>query len=197
MRPLASLPALVFATSLASPLAAQSTTAVRTMPVSGSVPQFCTMQPGKLQAGGLVNINGLDGDTLSILQLVDPQTLAAKAASASVSFESACNFPHQLRIESQNNGLWPTDGRMAAVDTGFAYALPYEASVSWADASGTLSTDAKVRTMAQQLVNVPSAASGDLIVRLQLQQGASNVGTNAPVLAGAYGDTLRIYLEPR
>ncbi len=44
-------------------------------------------------------------------------------------------------------------------------------------------------------VNQPTA--GDLQLRIEIQQGASNVEVNAPVLAGAYADTLRIFLEPR
>jgi len=100
-------------------------------------------------------------------------------------------------VESQNNGLWPTDGRMATPGTDFASALPYEAIVTWADTTGTLEANAKVRALTQTLLSVDSAAAGNLILRFKLAQGASNVADNAPVLAGVYGDTVRIYLEPR
>jgi len=181
----------------AMPASAQTTTATKTMPVTGSVPQVCALQPATLQPGELVNINGVDGDTLRILELTDPQTLAAKAASATVSFAAVCNFPHRVVVESQNNGLWPTDGRMATPGTDFASALPYEAIVTWADTTGTLEANAKVRALTQTLLSVDSAAAGNLILRFKLAQGASNVADNAPVLAGVYGDTVRIYLEPR
>lgn len=182
---------------LATPLAAQTTSATRTLPVTGSVPQVCALQPATLQPGDLVNINGVDGDTLRILELTDPQTLAAKAASATVSFAAVCNFPHRVTIESQNNGLWPTDGRMATPGTDFASALPYEARVDWADTSGTLYANAKVRALTDEQLTIDSAAAGNLILRFRMQQGASNVADNAPVLAGVYGDTIRIFLEPR
>ena len=41
------------------------------------------------------------------------------------------------------------------------------------------------------------AVAGDLILRLQIDEGASNVEGSAPVIAGTYTDTIRIFLEPR
>jgi hypothetical protein len=181
----------------AMPAAAQTPINVRTMPVTGNVPQVCTMQRGQIRPGGLVNINGLDGDTLRILQLTDPQTLATKSARVTVAFDAVCNFPHRVRIESQNNGLWPIDARVASPTQGFASALPYRASVAWGPAGGTLYADATVRQLHEQRIDVNQATAGNLELQIELQQGASNVEVNAPVLAGAYGDTLRIFLEPR
>ncbi|WP_156135381.1 hypothetical protein [Novosphingobium malaysiense] len=182
---------------IASPVAAQSSVASKTLPVTGSAPQVCTIQNPRLQSGSLVNVGGIDGNTVRILQFTDPQTLAARAASATVSFDAVCNFPHQLRIESENNGLWPTDGRISATASGFAYAVPYEASVSWDGTNSKLYTDGKVRRIAQQVTNIDEPAAGDLRVSLEIAEGASNVDVNAPLLAGAYADTLRIFLEPR
>lgn len=183
--------------AIAAPALAQSVTASRTMPVTGSVPQVCAMQPASLQASELNNVNGTQGDTLRIVQLTDPQTLAAKAASATVAFSAVCNFPHKVTVESQNNGLWPTDGRLATPGTTFASALPYEASFTWADAAGTLLANAKTRALTSQGVTIDNPAEGDLVLHFNLRQGASNVADNAPVLAGAYGDTIRITMEPR
>ncbi len=179
------------------PAFAQSASASRAMPVAGFAPQICVIAEGDLQAGQLVNFNGLSGDTLQITQLLDQQTLAARPASATLSFSAVCNYPHQIRIESQNNGLWPTDGRLVAIAPGFASALPYEASVTWADRTGTLRTDAVVRGVRDQRIALDQASSGTLTLRLAIASGASNNGSNTPVLAGVYGDTLRIYLEPR
>lgn len=200
------LPSLPFARAINTALIAagcvqaahaQAAPDSRSIPVTGSVPQVCTVGEGDLQAGQLINFNGLSGDTLQVTQLVDDQTLAARAASATVSFDAVCNYPHQIRIESENNGLWPTDGRTVIVASGFATALPYDASVTWSDRSGRLQTDALVRSSRTRLITLDQAASGTLTLKLAIAAGASNVGTNAPVLAGAYGDTLRIYLEPR
>ncbi|MCZ8172072.1 MAG: hypothetical protein O9272_10075 [Brevundimonas sp.] len=171
--------------------------ATRTMPVAGTVPNVCTMDRGRVQPGGLINITGLDGDTLRIQQLTDPQTLAARSASATISFVAMCNFPHQIRLESQNNGLWPVDARVASITPGFASALPYRADVAWGQTTGSLEANATVRAAAEQRITVNGASVGDLRLRVELQQGASNGEANAPVVAGIYTDTLRIYLEPR
>ena len=115
---------------------AQSTVATGNFVVAGNVPQVCTMERGRVRTGGIVNFVGLDGSTLRISQLVDPNTLAARPSSVTVTFDAVCNFPHAVRIESENNGLWPTDGRMSSDIGGFAYALPYTARIQWATRTG-------------------------------------------------------------
>lgn len=189
--------ALAASVTLATQAHAQSSIATRTMPVAGNVPNVCSLLRGKIQPSGLVNVTGLDGDVLRIQQLTDPETLAARSASATVSFTAMCNFPHQVRIESQNNGLWPVDARVASTTPGFASALPYRASVAWGETRGSLLANATVRSLAEERITVNGATAGDLLLRFELQQGASNSEWNAPVVAGIYTDTLRIYLEPR
>lgn len=197
-RPLSQLLASTAVLSaIAVPAVAQQAGSARNLAVAGVAPQVCTIANGELQTGQLVNFNGLSGDTLQVTQLVDPATLAARPASATLSFSAVCNYPHQIRIESQNNGLWPTDGRLVGNAGGFASALPYDASITWGTASGVLQTDALVRGSRVQRVNVDAPTGGTVTLRLAIVAGASNNGANAPVLAGVYGDTLRIFLEPR
>lgn len=193
MRALILIPAML----AAAPAAAQSLTATQTMPVTGRVPQVCAMQQAQLQPGSVNNVAGLDGDTLRIIQFVDPATLSVKAASATVTFEAVCNFPHRVRVESQNNGLWPVDGRITQAPAGFAFAVPYTAQVSWGIANGTFNADAKTRRFATQIINVDAPAAGEFNVRIDIAEGASNVENRAPVIAGTYTDTVRIFLEPR
>ena len=102
------------AAAAALPAAAQTRSATTSMPVVGSAPQICVLQPPRLAPGAQVNFRGLSGETLQIDQMVDSTTLAANAASASVQFDAVCSFPHRLRIESQNNGLWRTS-ELAAI----------------------------------------------------------------------------------
>lgn len=181
----------------ASPALAQTPVASRQMPVTGNVPNVCAMQQASLSSGILNNFRGLSGDTLQIATLVDPTTLAANSASAQIEFSAVCNFPHQVRLESQNNGLWRTDGSAANGASGFAYALPYVASITWGEASGALNADANIRHITEQRINVDEATAGQLKLNISIAAGASNIHSNAPVLAGVYGDTLRIFLEPR
>lgn len=86
---------------------------------------------------------------------------------------------------------------MSSDAVGFAYALPYLARVSWGDRNGELDADAKIRRLADNRFNIDQATAGEMQLQIIVQAGASNVRNNAPVLAGAYGDTLRIFLEPR
>ena len=176
---------------------AQSGSATQTMAVSGNTPEICALQPGAVQVGSLVNVSGLDGDTLRVVQFVDPQTLAVRAANATISIEAVCNFPHRLRVESENNGMWPADGRQSVDTNGFTSAVPYVARVNWNGTTNTLTTDGRVRQIVDQRVNINGAAAGKLELRVEIAPGASNNRVNAPVLAGTYSDTLRIYLEPR
>ncbi|MEN9682297.1 MAG: hypothetical protein RIQ99_1997 [Pseudomonadota bacterium] len=194
---IAALAALGMATSAAAQSAAPATTASRDLPVTGSAPQVCALQDGQIQPGGLINIAGTSGASLQIEQFVDPQTLAARAASATVDFTAVCNFPHTMRIESQGNGLWPTDGRISGPLQGFAYAVPYTAVVNWGGSNATLTADGKVRQIVQQSFAIDQPAQGTLSLRVEIAEGASNVENRAPVMAGAYADTLRIFLEPR
>jgi len=187
----------IAATLLAFPAAAQSLEAKQDMPVTGNVPLICALQTGQIQPGTANNVIGLDGDTLRIAQFVNPDTLSVKAASATVRFDAVCNFAHALRVESANNGLWPTDARITQAPAGFAFAVPYTASVSWGQANSQFNTDAKSRRLVQQILNVDTPVAGQLDLRIDIAEGASNVETSAPVIAGNYTDTVRIFLEPR
>lgn len=181
----------------ALPASAQDMVASRSLDVTGSAPQICTMQTGAVRTGRLLNFSGTTGNVLRVQDFVDRTTLAVKAARAELQFAAVCNFPHRVRIESQHNGLWPTDGRNAQLAPGFTYAVPYEARVDWADVSGGLSADAKVNHLVDKGIAVDAAFAGDLTLSIVIAEGASNVEVNAPVEAGDFADTLRIYLEPR
>ena len=197
MRIGAVLTAAAFAAFAAQGALAQSSTAVQSLPVTGQTPQVCTLQQGDLRTGELINFRGSDGDTLRVLELIDPRTLAAQSARASVFLSAVCNFPHRIRIESQDNGLWPIEGPVAPDQPAFATALPYQVTFAWADRSGTLQADAKVRRAKESRADIDAPASGDLRIDIALDAGASNTQLGAPVLAGNYADTLRIFLEPR
>jgi hypothetical protein len=178
-------------------LAQQTVVSTPPMPVTGNAPEVCTLQRARLSQGSQVNFRALTGNLLQIDTLVDPTTLATNAATAQVEFDAVCNFPHRLRLESQNNGLWQTDGSMNQPADGFAYAVPYRAEVTWGEVNGALDANANVRRIAEQRFNIDQATAGEVGLRIEIDAGASNTRSNAPVLAGVYRDTLRIFLEPR
>lgn len=180
-----------------APGMAQTRVATAVMPVVGSAPQVCTLQPPRLSPGAQVNFRGLSGETLQIDQMVDSATLATNAGSAQVQFDAVCTFPHQLRVESQNNGLWRTSETATRPAPGFTYAIPYRAELSWAGSNTALDADALARRVSEQRLAIDEPSAGTVQLRIVIQQGASNVRANAPVVAGYYGDTLRLVLEPR
>ncbi|KRC78354.1 hypothetical protein ASE13_18760 [Sphingomonas sp. Root241] len=171
--------------------------AAKTLPVTGNTPPVCAVGEPRLQSGNQINFRGLAGNTLQIDRMVDPTTLAVSAASVNVRFDAVCNYPHRLRIESQNNGLWPTLQRTQAPAPGFAYAVPYRATLTWGNVNGSLNADAQARRVADQRFNIDEATAGQIDLRLAVASGASNIRDNAPILAGDYTDTLRIFVEPR
>jgi hypothetical protein len=189
--------ALLAASLLPAAAGAQTTSVTSPFTVNGNVPQTCTIGAPLLSAGRQINFRGLNGTTLQIDQLVDPTTLSTNAASVEVRFEAVCNLAHRLQVETQNNGLWPTSERAAVAPEGFGDAVPYRADLTWADRTLRLNADAGVRRIADNSVFVNGPAVGDILLRLEVDAGASNDRANAPLLAGIYGDTIRITLEPQ
>ncbi|MFL6845711.1 MAG: hypothetical protein ACJ8ER_12610 [Allosphingosinicella sp.] len=189
---------LLGAASLPAAAAAQVVAPVtRSVPVIASTPAVCAIREPNVAAGGQINFRGLNGNLLQIDHLVDPATLAVAAASVDVTFEAVCNYPHRIRVEAQNNGLWRSSERPPAPPPGFAYAVPYRATIDWGLEHGRLEADAKVRRIAERSITVDHPTSGEINLRLEIEAGASNVQGHAPLLAGSYGDTLRITLEPQ
>jgi hypothetical protein len=168
----------------------------RSFPVTGNSPNICVLQAPSVAAGGQVNFRGLNGTLLQIDSLVDPTTLATNAASVELRFDAVCNFPHQLRVEATNNGLFRNSSATAAPQ-GFASAIPYQARFNWGQQTLLLNADAQIRRFNEQSIRVTDPTAGNLSMRFEIQPGASNVQSNAPVIAGNYAETLRITLEPQ
>ena len=168
----------------------------RSFPVTGNAPSICVLQAPQVANGAQVNFSGLNGSLLQISSLIDPTTLATKAASVELNFDAVCNFPHQLRVEASNNGLFRTSTGTAP-PFGFASAIPYQARFNWGQQTLLLNADAQIRRLNEQSIRVTDPTAGNLSMRFEIQPGASNVQSNAPVIAGNYAETLRITLEPQ
>ncbi|HEY0325744.1 MAG TPA: hypothetical protein VGC46_07180 [Allosphingosinicella sp.] len=186
------------AAALPAAAGAQTTNPLsRTFAVNANVPRACAISAPQLAAGAQINFRGLNGTTLQIDQLVDPTTLSTNAASVEVSFEAICNLPHRVRLETQNNGLWQTSEVTPARVDGFGFAIPYRARLDWADDVLLLVADAQVRRISESSLFVNESRMGDIRIRFEIDPGASNDRQNAPILAGFYGDTIRVILEPQ
>lgn len=197
MRGLASISSVAIAMGLVGAASAQ-TVSSKTMAVQGAAPQVCAVQSPTISAtGALVNFRGLNGTTLQIDQLTDPQTLATRAASVNVSFAAVCNYPHRITVESQNNGLWRNAVGGTGAPTGFADGVPYTATLNWGDVVQRFEVNASSRRLSQVSVLVDKATAGSILLSLNIQSGASNLRANAPLIAGTYQDTLRVTVEPQ
>jgi hypothetical protein len=184
---------LVFV-AVASPAFGQS----GTVAVEGVVARRCAFDSAAatLAPQAPNNVRALAGNNLEIDTLVDPATLAVRAANADLSFAAMCNVPHVVRIEAQNNGLFRASGSTAA-PSGFANAVPYRARFTWGDQTRTLIADANTRRPREEIIDRPLATGGILLMELDIQPGASNLAANAPLVSGNYGETFRVTLEPR
>jgi hypothetical protein len=191
-----SLPLLAIAVLLPLPAVAQSNSEVRAVDVTGQVPGTCTLGAPRL-GGAQSNFRGINGNSLPIDQLIDSTTLSTRPASAEISFDAVCAFPHLVRVESQNNGLWRIGERSGGAPEGFGDAVPYRATLYWASQSFGLFADARLRRMSESSLFVGETATGTLQLRLEIDAGATNHRANAPLVAGTYADTLRITLEPQ
>lgn len=164
--------------------------------VQGNVPQVCSVElPVLLTNHPAINVSGLTGESLTITQLTDPNTLAANAASFDVGFAAICDVPHLLVIESQNNGLWRDT--LTTQAPGFADAVPYKASVTWGNASTVLDADATVEHVTSTTATVNKPVTGDIDLHFVILPGASNTTAYAPLLAGTYRDTIRVTVVPQ
>jgi hypothetical protein len=177
--------------------ACAATASSQAMGVTGATPQICSVQSPVITGGALVNFRGLNGTNLQIDQLADPRTLASTAAAADVTFAAVCNYPHRIRLESQNNGLWRGGAAGTAPPNGFADGVPYTATLEWGPVNSTFFVDAHSRRISQQTTPVDQAVAGDIKIHLAIQAGASNLGANSPLVAGVYSDTLRVTVEPQ
>ena len=177
--------------------ASAATSASLPFSVSGTAPQVCALSNPVLSSGALVNFQSLNGTTLQLSQLANPQTLATNAASATVTFDAVCNYPHQIVLESQNNGLYRGGGVGAPPPPGFADGVPYTASLTWGTITSQFFVPATTRQTTQDRVAVPTATAGTLQLTLSVQAGASNLSANSPLISGVYSDTLRVTVEPQ
>jgi hypothetical protein len=131
--------------------------------------------------------NGSAGGTITISQLVDPQTAEPRASTIDLSLPVVCNAAHRLVISSTQGGLLRQGGQRGNVLTpnNFADLLPYSIRVDW----GELQLAATSTETASLAVD-DEARQGELRLRV-----STNPGGGA-LTAGRYDDTITIRFEP-
>jgi hypothetical protein len=196
-----SMASLTCASALAQTVSGNGTSApaaqsIRPFDVTASTPEWCSV----LNAGGQGATTGLNNNTvgpigseLQIIDLVDPTTLSTRAASATIGFEVACNYPHQVTVRSLNNGLRRITG---ASGPGIASGVPYTATLNWGDTGLSFFADAQSPVELRRQVNTSSAVAGPLTIAVAISAGATNIGPNSPLGAGEYSDVISIEVGP-
>jgi hypothetical protein len=167
----------------------------RSFAVTASAPPLCAISQPRLVPGRLINFRNINGTTLTVDRLTDPVTLSTAAASAEVGFDAVCTFPHLVVVESQYNGLWRA--AITRPPVGFADAVPYAATVRWGDLTRRFEVNAETQRIVDFTIPVAKPTAGILQLGIDIQAGAANLRTNAPLLAGVYQDTIRVTLEPQ
>lgn len=168
-----------------------------TFAVTGFTPPVCAV--GDVRFGGdeTLNVSSVTPGSIRINQLTDPATLSTNAASAQMSFPAVCTVAHRVRIKSLNNGLWRTQASGTSAASGFANAVPYTVGVKWSENNSRFEVDAGSRGNREQSILHGQPAAGDLTLTVSIAEGASNLRTDSPLMAGVYADTLVVTLEPR
>jgi hypothetical protein len=164
--------------------------------VAAAAPELCVLAPsGSIIATSQTGSNtvGPIGASLTISDLVDPDTLTTRSATGRLSFSGACNYPHQVRISSRNNGLLRDGGGASQT---VAWAVPYRAVLSWGGSTLALNADARTQEVRIASFIAPTATDGDLIVDVEIDTGATNLGPNRPLGAGQYSDVISVEVGP-
>jgi hypothetical protein len=177
------------------PAYAQSVPVEATITVLGSVSQVCTLGPPQVNVSGSTNLGQVTGNTVKIANLSDDTSFTTKATDFDITMPAICNFNHRIVLSSDRGGLFRTVA--AGPHAGFADGVPYLATLGWATDTETLNAPAASIGEIQQPMTVDHPAFGDVTVHVVIDQGATNLGAGAPLVAGAYEDILRVTVGPQ
>jgi hypothetical protein len=161
--------------------------------LTGTAGLRCTLDQPELASTASTNFDAPAGNLFGITELGDPGTLTTKAASITLSMDAMCNSVHRVIIASDGNGLWRAGPATPAA--GFASAIPYRANLVWADEQHALNAQANQRRLLENQILVGHPNTGEMLLEFEIDAGATNAGTGAPLLAGEYSDVLRVTVE--
>lgn len=184
------LSVVVLTIGLAAPAMAQQAQDVTLL---GTADRICALSAPELGAGPLENFSVPSGSVYSVEQLADPTTLTTRAARLTLSMDAMCNGVHRLIITSENSGLWRQGAPTSP--SGFGTGVPYRLNLAWADENPSLTADASIRQARQWLVLVGRPNAGAIELEFEIDAGATNAGTGAPMVAGSYADVLTLTVE--
>jgi hypothetical protein len=152
----------------------------------GDAPSACMLQAPTAGPGAnaaLERVGPLSGQ-VRITRLVDPNTLEPQAASIDLAFPLICNSAHRLIVRTARGGL--VLDTPAPPATGFRDRLSYTVEAEWAGARAEGSSDSRTPVD----IAVSDGAAGVVSVSIRIPGGG------APLVAGAYSDSVVVELQP-
>lgn len=185
-----SVVALAAATGLAAPATAQQ---AQTVTLLGQADRVCTLSAPELGSGPIENFAVPSGGVYTVQELADPNTLTTRAASLTLNMAAMCNSVHRIVVTSENSGLWRQGAPSSAI--GFGTAVPYRLDLSWADENPSMIADAATRQAREWQLLVGRPNAGGIEMTFEIQAGATNAGTGAPMVSGGYSDVVTVSVE--
>lgn len=134
---------------------------------------------------------GTVSSTVTINDMIDDNTAFLKPSSISINYQAVCNFAHNLKIESVNDGLFDSNP-VSVVSSGFLTNIKYSSTIEWDGVTNGLVTTGTNSTVFSPVVSVGGANVGNLKILINISGG--NNPLNVPVVAGYYTDTLKIHI---
>ena len=188
MRSLAHLAGVLALAMPVASLAQDSGSDSQRLQIAGEARPACVIsQPAAV--GGVNAVfaaSGPAGGTITITQLVNPQTAEPEAASVEISLPAICNTAHRVVVTSADGGLQRVGGQrgLRGNDNTFGDMLPYSIAFDWGSLrlDGT-SDDAPFE--AQQ-----DATQGEMRLTIATTAGGGFL------TAGTYSDNVTIRFEP-
>lgn len=124
---------------------------------------------------------------IQIVQLANPQTAQAQAASIDLALPVVCNSAHRLTIRSLNGGLLRDGGtaRVPAAADRLGEFVGYQLGARWAG------TEVSVESAVTNVILIDSAraAAGDVQLRFAVSAGGS------ALIAGRYADAVIVEFQ--
>lgn len=154
--------------------------------LAGEVPSACVISTPAAEAGSNTAFQPLAAESAAIrvIDLVDPLTAQARAASINLAFPVTCNGAHRLTVRTERGAM--VGSEPAAATPGFRDRLPYRVSAGWAGRTASGASDSGTP------VDIPisNGAAGVLSLGVAIDPGGD------PLVAGAYSDSLVVELQP-
>lgn len=187
IRPLSALAVLPLALAATAAFAQNPQSAERRIEIFGEAPSACVIRTPGAATGTNASFDatGAASGEIRIIEMVDPMSAEARAASLNLALPVICNAPHRVTLRSGNGGLLRAGGRRGGGQGGFGEFVPYRLTAEWAGRTVQASSD----RAAPLTIESRSGRAGDVSISVAIPEGGQ------PLVAGNYADAVTIEFE--